>query len=88
MLKTNPFMQIHLVMYRKKLGKDESVSQPCKIVFWKQNASELARWCQQLFTFLFLCIISICITIVLRHCNRSQPAIVLSILQAAEIDNS
>ena len=81
-------MQILLVVYKKKLRNNESVSQPRKIILWKQNACKVARWCQQLFTLIFLCIISICITIVLRDCNRSQHAIVLSILQVAEIGNS
>lgn len=81
-------MQILLVAYKKKLRNSENVSQPCKIILWKQNAAKLARWCQQPFTVIFLCIISICITIVLRGCNSSPHTIVLSILQVAGIANS
>lgn len=51
-----------------KLRNSESVSQPCKIIL-----SKLARWCQQLFTLIFLCIISICITIVLTATQVGIP---------------
>jgi len=49
---------------------------------------KLARWCQQLFALIFLCIVSICITITLSDCNRNHPSIVLRILLVAEIENS